>query len=162
MTITVCVDPGKHALAYSVWENTKFRWAYLVQGNRAQMFRAVAKEEPTMVICELPVAYPGSRTGGDPNDLIQVAASAGAAMGACDCSITVQPVQWKGQLPKEIHHERLRKGPGWVYAMDSCLATVPVNLRHNVLDAIGIGLWAFGDGKRFVETLAESLAGQYG
>jgi hypothetical protein len=39
------------------------------------------------------------------------------------------PAQWKGQVPKRIHNERIRKLTG----------TEETN--HNVLDAIGLALW---------------------
>lgn len=58
----------------------------------------------------------------------------------------VTPLEWKGSVPKEIHHQRVEKRLTLIEKeiMDRCLEGVPSKLRHNAIDAIGIGLWRLG------------------
>lgn len=136
----VFVDPGKHACAIAYWRGADFQSAHLSEGTRAEHFIQVAALKPDLVVVECPVVYPrGAGKGEDPNDLIQVALSAGACMAACLHSVTVTPGEWKGQVPKDIHHRRIE--PQLTEAMRRDINSVPAILRHNVLDAIALGLW---------------------
>lgn len=101
------------------------------------------------VVIEQPRVYPGGRTK-NPNDVLSVAVNAGEWGGRYSfqgCAIEyVTPSGWKGQTKKEIQHARdwarldldeqdlvSRSGKG-----------IAASKRHNMLDAIGIGLWAVG------------------
>ena len=56
----------------------------------------------------------------------------------------VSPAAWKGQVPKKIHHPRILRSLSEVereIVLD-VLDLLPASTRHNVLDAVGIGLWA--------------------
>lgn len=91
---------------------------------------------------------PGDRRS-VPRDLLRVqwiGAAVASAVSSAGIPIPVTPAKWKGQVPKVIHHPRIVKAltAGEVECMDRGLADVPEGLRHNVLDAIGIGLWAVG------------------
>jgi hypothetical protein len=54
----------------------------------------------------------------------------------------VKPREWKGQVPKDVHHARLVKTltPDELAMVE---ASAPPSLRHNVLDAVGIGRYWF-------------------
>jgi len=54
----------------------------------------------------------------------------------------VKPREWKGQVPKDVHHARLVKTltPDEMAMVERA---APPSLRHNVLDAIGIGKYWF-------------------
>jgi hypothetical protein len=135
----VCVDPGKWAIAFSVWDKGALVGARYVAGDRLGMSLEVARYEPDLVLVEVPQVYPGPRKE-DPNDLIQVALSAGACMSVCLRSITVAPHQWKGSVPKTIHNQRvMEKLSKEGRVIVDCW---PPAIRHNVVDAIGLGQWA--------------------
>ena len=55
---------------------------------------------------------------------------------------------WKGSVPKDIHHRRVRAKLSTVEIarLERGLEGVAPRLQHNVLDAVGIGL--FGVGRR--------------
>jgi hypothetical protein len=95
-----------------------------------------------IVVIELPQIYPGVRNE-DPNDLISVARAVGqweqeaARQGAQTC--LVRPREWKGQTPKAIHGQRTRER---LSSLEAVL--VPPGTRHDVIDAIGLGLWYLG------------------
>lgn len=99
---------------------------------------------PLTYACEVPQVYRGPKGKGDPADLIEIAGVA-AAIG---CRLLpaeafgYAPRQWKGQVPKEVMCRRIesRLSPEEVEAIEKCAPS----LRHNVLDAIGIGLFHLG------------------
>lgn len=52
------------------------------------------------------------------------------------CNKTWTPRQWKGNVPKSVHHERIQNAvvlPSWTRRLD-----------HNAMDAIALGLFALG------------------
>jgi hypothetical protein len=91
--------------------------------------------------------YPTRRGKGDPNIQIALTAVVVAAISnvnsmlgeRIDCTWTlVDAYQWKGRLPKKIHHDRLRnKYPDEISKADH----ISISHRHNAIDAIGIALW---------------------
>lgn len=98
-------------------------------------------------VIEKPRIYPGGRTK-NPNDLIEVAVSAGEWAGRLSgVSITfVTPSEWKGQVPKPIHHRRIRaqltEAEGEV--LNAGIGDYPPSKAHNIVDAVGLGLWTVG------------------
>ncbi len=98
------------------------------------------------VILERPQYYPGNGKG-DPNDLITLAIQVGEYLefysrrGAA--VYMVLPRVWKGQVPKQIHHARLFSAlsPREQNIVSICGAAVPASKRHNMMDAVGLGLW---------------------
>lgn len=94
---------------------------------------------------ESQVIYPRSKV--DPNDIVKLAQDAGRWAGRYDaCAVDVhfvEPSTWKGQQPKETHHPKI-----WAALTADEQEVVGLSLkgiapkkRHNVMDAIGIGLW---------------------
>jgi len=93
------------------------------------------------VVVELPQVYSRDKSKGDPNDLIKVAAVAGAISKGvfAEARSFVLPAEWKGAAPKLVTEARCRN-----YLTDSELEKIILptkSLQHNVWDAIGIGLW---------------------
>lgn len=151
----VSIDPGLNHCGVAFWnENTKMllsarlvknalsryrnKWAAM-----AYELRAAIKEEwdgaPVVeVISELPQIYQGPKQKGDPNDLIDLA----LVVGRLYPDVLYKPREWKGQVPKDAMVKRIEskltqeeKG-----RIEKCSAS----LRHNVLDAVGIGLFHLG------------------
>lgn len=91
-------------------------------------------------VVEVPQVY-RNFTRGDPNDLVEIAA-VGAAIGATfpiKKAVGYRPREWKGQIKKEIHHPRIlgQLSP----AEQANIHEHRKTLRHNVIDAIGLGLY---------------------
>lgn len=133
MARLISVDPGNNA-GVAVWDDGVLVGAMLYQGT-APLVTCLGNE----TIVEVPRIYPTGKGTGDPNDLIQTAYSAGRLTAGASRVIKVYPYQWKGQVNPEIletrvlatltnqeHHE---------------VPDLPKSTRHNVTDAIGIGLW---------------------
>jgi hypothetical protein len=87
-----------------------------------------------VLVIEVPQVYQGAKQKGDPNDLVKLSLLAGnlEALVSTYNVIEVLPCTWKGQVPKPLHHERLRARTGF-------RAKVP----HDALDALGI--WLYGE-----------------
>lgn len=105
---------------------------------------------PSELVIEVPQVYPQRAWKGDPNDLIDVALAAGIVIGRVHCTKvrTPRPHQWKGTCPKEIHQRRVLAllDMSERAILEGCGA--PKSKLHNVVDAIGLGLWAAGRLKR--------------
>lgn len=99
------------------------------------------------VVIERPQVYPSHPV--PPNDLITLAVQVGRYAGAAEATgasvRTCVPHEWKGNLPKDICARRIVRAlkARELSAVTDMEATVPAAKRHNVIDAIGIGLFAF-------------------
>ena len=109
-------------------------------GALAAELRAVVTDEIDFMVIEWPQIYKGARQ--NPNDLLYLAAVAGGAIAVFPGAGCVfkTPREWKGQTPKGVCNKRTTAalGPRELGVVNSVVA--PPSLRHNVLDAIGIGL----------------------
>ncbi len=101
----------------------------------------------TRAIIECPQVYPGTPAK-QANDLITLAVMVGryqAHFMERSIPVTlVPPHKWKGATPKDIHNARvlgrLTDAERTVYHKASM--SLPASKRHNVIDSIGIGLYA--------------------
>lgn len=134
-----CTSKGK-----DLWKRCKYVADALVQVPRS----AGVLE----VIVEKPQAYVQRRSRGDPNDLIDMGILIGVALRALHPGKVrlVTPRTWKGTVPKTqdvneyVIHRRTQKelSPrAYRLYMDRLMETKKA-LRHNVADAVGLGLWA--------------------
>lgn len=151
--IVYAIDPGVKVIGIS-----KFRTGRLIE---VRMIRAKSLEKMIShmrvgwlwdfdanhrVILEQPVVYDRRAWKGDPNDLVKVAIAGGAAAAALNGEVEfVTPQRWKGGVPKKIHQPRIMNE-----LTESerrfVVGCGPKSLIHNVIDAVGIGLWAVGRG----------------
>ena len=86
-----------------------------------------------VLVIERMQIYTREKSKGNPNDLIPLAMLAGAIMVRQPAGTVLlpTPAQWKGQVPKDIHHARIRaKVPG----LGRC--------SKDAMDAVGLVLWA--------------------
>ncbi len=141
------IDPGKHMFGWAAFEDDRLNRCGLVKGEGFQdmMGAFVYHRTPTEIVVEIPQVYQQRMWKGDPNDLIDVAIVAGAVAAQFRCETTfIRPRKWKGTRPKKVCNKltlgTLDDGELKVYRSVDVLAS----LRHNVIDAIGIGLWRLG------------------
>lgn len=139
-------------------------WAYFDEGRLtlcgawplAKMFGAwcVPPTLVDVVLVERPMIYPGAKAEAPDNDVVQLAIRAGQLAGrfsggGAGAVEYVLPRTWKGNLPKPA--------PGAVYVVEkrafavldpaesmllySTKSARAKRLDHNMIDAVGIGLW---------------------
>lgn len=165
-TYALAVDPGLACLGWSFWLlNTSepcllLRAGFLppVEGRGPRAWQAAARAlvdtipgtspEPDLVVVETMQLYARGKGGpGVADDLLELQGVAGAVIGSFPEAevLGVLPSEWKGQVTKAVTLARVR---AWLEAEDYSLGTVrwpqAPRLHHNVADAIGIGLHAFG------------------
>ena len=156
----LAVDPGLRCTGWALFEDGRLVACGAVKSDprqpAAEVAGLVAKRllaygaEATAAVVELPQVYRSSRSKGDPNDLVAVATIAGAVAAQADRAVYVSPHQWKGSVPKAaqlsryIVHRRNEKAldDAGCAAYRSGLAPWAASLRHNIADAVGIGLYA--------------------
>lgn len=95
------------------------------------------------MIVEIPQVYPGPRAE-DPNDLIGVAIIAGQWIRSVSAPDTrrVFPRQWKGGVDKKIHNGRVLAKLSAAELQE--VPKMAASKLHNVIDAIGLGLFDLG------------------
>lgn len=102
------------------------------------------------VVIEKPQVYRAAQSKGDPNDLITLAIRVGwyqeyfESRGVSVYLVT--PAMWKGQVPKPVHHRRIanKLSPQEHLVVSEGMIGVPVTKQHNVMDAVGLGLFYTG------------------
>lgn len=152
------VDPGTSEMGIALFEDGDLKHCALVKATSTEaMLGSLADIEwppffdhPQVLIIEKPTVYykDGAKKA---NALIKVAMVAGAAAAVFGCDIWtnikfVEPRTWKGSVPKKIHNNRtLDKLRGDEFAVyTERMWEVAEGLRHNVVDAIGLGFYEIG------------------
>jgi len=142
----LAIDPGEHT-GWAVYGSLS------VYGPLSRLLACGLGMPPVeaaaRVVIELPQVYPQHPV--PPNDLITLAFLAGRYAGKTkqDAEVsTVFPHQWKGNLPKDVCAARVRMKltPEERDVADAAFkeGRIPAAQRHNVMDAVGIGLSALG------------------
>lgn len=107
--------------------------------------RALLYTADTLVL-EIPQVYRLRFSGGDPADLLELAGVDGAVVGVmyerAGKLVGYLPRQWKGQTPKPVHNQRVMAALSTEEreTVEPCAK----HLVHNVVDAIGLGLFHLG------------------
>ncbi len=151
MRYLLAVDPGVTCLGWA--------WFYNEKLINCGICRAESLEEmivypfpwnsPELAVIERPTVY---RRGGkgDPADLISIAIVAGAAARTAKAVRFVEPRTWKGSVPKKIHNKRVLDAlhdetyGSEVDVWNTAAGPEPIYLLHNMIDAVGIGLYQLG------------------
>lgn len=97
------------------------------------VLRGQTMDQPARWVCEWPQKYDNFRVAHENiDDLLAV----GAALGPWTAKYA--PREWKGNVPKGPHHQRLAR------ALDDDEKTRLHGAGHDTWDAVGIGLFALG------------------
>lgn len=98
------------------------------------------------LVVEWPQIYRAAKSKGDPNDLIGIAGVAAALAALCGCPTrSPTPAEWIGQVPKATSGDPWSSPRGArvrARLMGNEIACIEVN--HDAIDAVGLGLWALG------------------
>jgi hypothetical protein len=140
----LAIDPGKKKLGWAFFSAGVLVRCGLsrIDGidtlGRLAVIHALQLPCATRGIVELMTVYPGEGKSA-PSDLLDVATVGAEVAGRkCDFVEYVRPRDWKGQVPKEIHHPRIRE------RLESYELVVAKGANHDTMDAIGLGLHALG------------------
>jgi hypothetical protein len=128
----VSIDPGVKRTAAALFKDYSFYSCIYGEYDRVMLFLKSIPEYAHCII-EYPRIY--QRSVGDPNDIRDLAYSVGKYSTIFTNTRLVEPREWKGQVPKKIHNARV------LAAMTGEEKARMTYKNHNVIDAIGIGLW---------------------
>lgn len=154
MSVLVPLDPGVHGHGVAVFAEGVLAWAGYVSGEGGSPHPLLETIQPIIVVAdwgemidlviEEPQVYDTPKQKGRQRDIIRLAFVAGAVAGALTALgrvsnlQTVQPAQWKGNLPKSVVMERVIAE--LAEEEQQVIECPSSGVLHNVYDAIGIGL----------------------
>jgi hypothetical protein len=144
--VIISLDPGVKLTGWAQWDPFgKLLHAGLIDTDHESFTRFVQYQADhgifvEEIVCEFPQVYARSKSKGDPNDLLKLAAVIGAFSTTRVPFTTVLPHQWKGECPKAVTKNRALET---LTAEELERIELPSarSLHHNVYDAVGIGLW---------------------
>jgi hypothetical protein len=143
------IDPGKVQAGAALFYEKNLEDVCLLKGSVGELdvaCRAVSEtakrwlagREVDRLICERPSFWRQGGGRGNPNDILDLMATNGSLFAAIPAKMRLYaPVtQWKKQVPKDVMAKR-------IFARLSAeeLSLLGEKPDHNVLDAVGIGLW---------------------
>jgi len=158
--LKICtIDPGRN-LGWACWYSRDLIACGLTRSRLKEvggLGLALAEGIPVgadRVYVEQMVHYPGKtrskqREEAQPNDLIQVTALGAIVAGRIDAKeIHYLPaIKWKGTRPTEGVIEKIvdkTLGAEETAIYEAAMEATPRSLRHNIVDAVAIGLWLHG------------------
>ena len=149
----IAIDPGENT-GGAFFVNGALVWAGLLSLLDGTHSNTTADK----LIIEIPFIRPDDITGGrgaranNPaavaakriNDLLSVCVCAGQWIRSINAPHTrrVRPHEWKGGVPKEIHNARVLEKLSSAESL--LLPKLPASKLHNVVDAVGLGLFELG------------------
>jgi hypothetical protein len=154
----LALDPGKLTCGVALFINERFRaGAFLKEDDtyllglevekwwQAHRARFALPRMCDTLVTEGQQIYPGMRAA-NPNDLLPLAYLCGAVQARIEAHqrLTPLPKVWKGSLRKEAFTRRTltRLGTDEIQTLKE--VRCPESKLHNVVDAIGLGLWVLG------------------
>ena len=155
----VAIDPSLRATGWAVFDNGALTSCGIVKTSAGMRPAEVAHEvaqrlsqvigSADAAVIEMPQAYRASRSRGDPKDVLAVATVAGACAALSPHAEYVSPHDWKGTVPKTnrlclyiVHRRNVRAlDPASLARYERSLAAWAESLRHNIADAVGLGVF---------------------
>lgn len=143
MTTLVAIDPGKVNMGWAQYQDGQLVGCGLTHAHSPVAHaRGLAHlAEPDVLVLEqmVPRDLPNAA------DLIAVAHSGAYVAGTLRPAAFLWPtaLEWKGSVPKRIHHDRIAKilSPAERAVVAEAAVRHAASLLHNVWDAVGLGLW---------------------
>jgi hypothetical protein len=138
----LAVDPGKHAAGMAWFDGERLIAAeYISTPSWSSQIKTFCLNELHLERQYLPKKHPR------PMDIVDLAHAAGIVRGMVEFNnpwvkvFEYQPVQWKGNVPKQIMIRRIQA----CLSGDELSRVLKIGAKdHNTYDAIGIGLFALG------------------
>jgi|TARA_R100001086_G_C11836857_1_gene258065 hypothetical protein len=139
------VDPGTKDMGWALWEDNELQICGLARGKDwVETVLSLPKFTISQLTIEDQQIY--RRSPINAHALLACARVVGAVVAYYDFPEfrIVTPAQWKGQLPKTVCNRRTLAKLTENELHQVGIAPCPESLKHNLLDAVGIGLWATG------------------
>lgn len=107
-----------------------------------------SQDQDRLLIIELPEVRAPGRAKGKPEDILQLARTVGkleqmAAAHRFRVQV-VRPAEWKGTIDPDMHNRRVMRSAAQLGIDTTAIQKLAVSYRHNVIDALGLMLFAAG------------------
>jgi len=158
----LAVDPGSSLAGVALFHQGVLEKAALIRPNPAHPYLVAAGVERWWLTIQAKdygeplqlhvLAVEGQQiyrhSKGDPNDLLGLAYCAGAVHARihADQRKSILPRSWTGGVPKEARVQKTLRALTPAELDLVMTLKVPKSLLHNVIDAVGIGLYTLGRG----------------
>jgi len=156
--VILSIDPGlalDGGTGWALFRNRRLATCGLVQPSAERLEDRIAEihlelqlrvwdyGERDEVVIEKMKVYVFAKQKGSQGDLIDLAHLGGRCTGLGKRAVLVEPADWKGQVPKDVVKglAEAQLDAEELATLKACLAGIAVSKRHNVYDAVGIGLW---------------------
>lgn len=140
----LALDPGE-CTGFAVFQDGVLRWAGVTTLLETLAFR------PDRLVIEIPNAHESKgekRSKRDPQAIVTLAITCGQWIRHISAPDTVRlfPSVWKGQVPKTAHNARVLAclAPHELQAFHFYTDGLAASKLHNVIDAVGLGLFNLG------------------
>lgn len=158
----IAIDPGVHmsgVAIMAVHDDTIYQLIYA--GYQPTGDLKIPSYSNATLLIERPEKYPyKGKTHKDIDTLLAIVDTLKEmAKDAAWVCRTFTPAQWKGQVPKNVHHARVMRQ--LTEAEEAAVKWPADYLRHNVLDAIGLGLFGANRCRRGGSRLQRSSKVRY-
>lgn len=149
MASLLSIDPGTKAVGWALFENSVLSSAGLSLSRALTLgelcsVHSASIPQADVVVCEQMEYHPG-RGNSFPASLllVQWVGAFLCANRARDTSLPLLAREWKGNIPKEIHHGRIVQALSEQESNVLCgsLLTCRKSNHKELLDAVGIGLY---------------------
>lgn len=150
----LAVDPGKKHNGWALFEEGELLMLGLTRGRDAYATAKAVRDtvaslgmDVNVLVIESQEIYRGPNRK-NPNDMLEVAFASGCLAGMIPHQELVRPLPrvWTKGQKKEIRHARLldaARSPMTDWEMSAVLNyKAPKTLKHNVIDAVALGLYA--------------------
>ena len=143
MNTIVGIDPGKHKIAYAYGKDRIVNCGLIRFETLFELREKFSWIGGFQIVVELPRYYPGTNIRA--NDLIDLSLSCGFML-SFEGAIPVFPKEWKGSVPKKIHHPRILKKLSkeemkLLPKKGRKSEKNPTGYQGDIVDAIGIWQW---------------------
>jgi hypothetical protein len=154
----IAIDPGINKTGIAVFTDGVLKQSRLLtslsaswdrlEDLRDQLLRSLQNKDHAVVV-ELPQIYRAVKSKGDPNDLIKTATVGAYLLGVLCESVPVtqttfvHPGDWC-KIPKSTKKGAVSARTDKILASLSVSERDRVLVQHDVIDAVGIGLWKLG------------------
>lgn len=138
----ISIDPGTRATGWAVWKDEKLYQCGIARGKDwVETVNNMPRVKVTKLCIEDQQIYRNSEVNA--HSLIAVARVVGAIVIKYQAKENkiIKPREWKGQVPKTICNKRTLQRLTEEEIETLTRKTYSKSMIHNLLDAVGIGLW---------------------
>lgn len=144
----VSIDPGKHVCGWALWSDRDLAACGLWGPRVGDLILPPPLDVQVQAVYLEAMEIRGTKSKTPPADLLAVEGAGHLFAGLLRPRrlVTWTATAWKGSVPKETHHVRIRHAlePAETAILDRAIKAAPRTNAKEILDAVGIGLYGLG------------------